>query len=82
MSRTLPVTVVQQDSSRLDAKEQVSLEERRACYELERAKRSIELEAAREKTKIDLAVERALDRQKLLNAGLTQEEVDRILPEE
>lgn len=32
VSRTLPVTVVQRDSSTLDAMEQVSLEERRACY--------------------------------------------------
>lgn len=59
---------------------QLELEEKRSRMQLMNEQRRIEVDAAREKIEIKLAVERALARQKLMQAGLSLEDMGRNLP--
>lgn len=61
-------------------KQKLQLETIRLKSELELEKAKFALQVTRERNEYALVVERALSRQKLMSAGLSQTEVDRILP--
>lgn len=66
------------EATRKKRKIELQATREKSVLELEKCKR--ELEVTRERNECELVVDRALSRQKLLNAGVSLGEVDRLLP--